>query len=271
MPIVFGLARYRRTFINPLWTPARAIRIFVSSRQSSLCLSRAFATDPQGSRSPHIPKPPDTLRLINLPKTWRGKLGAFEAKQYWMKTFEELTGKEPPENAPGRTSPLILLINDSPSFVKNELSQDGIMFTYYDELGQKLWRIANPLPWSQQPRWTRWTTYALVGLYAGLALYWITHRERVPITGRKRFQCVHFPSPPNKEVSKPLIFDETAKGILVSDDDPRVLRARSVLDRILSASGLDHLQWHLLLMDTPGKFLTWLNAIPAFTIPNCHH
>ena len=257
--IVFGLARCQRTLpslLNPLWTPARTIQVLLSSRRSSLFNFRTFATDTQRSRSAYKPKLPDYLRQITLPDTWRGKWAAAEAKQHWIEIFKELTGKEPPPTAPGNITPLLLHIDDRPSFVKNELSLDGIVFTQDNELGQKLWRIANPVPWSQKSRWITWTTYALVGLYVGLVLFWITHRERVPITGRKRFQCVQLPSPPRKEASKPLIFDEKMKGVLIPDDDPRALRAQSVLDRILSASGLDHLQWHLLLMDTPGKYLT---------------
>ncbi len=256
--MVFGLSRCRRTFpglINPLWTPARAIQVLFSSRRSFLCHFRAFATDTQGSRSPYRPKSPDYLRQITLPNTWRGKMAAAEAKKHWIEIFKELTGKEPPPTAPGNISPLLLHIDDRPSFVKNEFSSNGIIFTKDNELGIRLWRIANPVPWSQKSRWITWTTYALVGLYVGLALFWITHREPVPITGRRQFQCVQLPSPPRKEASKPLIFDEKTKEILIPDDDPRALRAQSVLDRILLASGLDHLQWHLLMTDTPGKFL----------------
>jgi len=273
MSVVFGLTRCRRTFLgleNPLWTSARAIQVLVNSRRSSLCHFRTFGTDTQRSRNAYIPDSPNHLRQIILPNTWKGRIAAEQAKQHWVETFKALTGKGPPPTAPGNIGPLLLHIDDRPTFVKSEFYLNGITFTRDDESGQRLWRIANPVPWFQKPRWIRWTTYALVGLYVSLALFWITHRERVPITGRRQFHCVQLPSPLRKEAGQPLTIDEKAKEFLIPVDDPRALRAQSVLDRILSASGLDHLQWHLVLLNNPGKS-DRLSGVSLLEIPTCHY
>jgi len=50
-------------------------------------------------------------------------MAAAEAKKHWIEIFKELTGKEPPPTAPGNISPLLLHIDDRPSFVKNEFSR----------------------------------------------------------------------------------------------------------------------------------------------------
>lgn len=167
-------------------------------------------------------------------------------------TFKELTGKVPPPNALGYTSPLNLCIDDRLSFVKSEISLDGIRFEQDNAFGQELWRIANPIPWSRKSRWITWTTYALGGLYVGLALFWVSHRERVPITGWRQFRCVSIEGPGPKEPSKPVNIDPSLKALLLPDDDPRIPRSQSILKRVLSAAGLDHLQWFLLVMNTPG-------------------
>lgn len=96
--------------------------------------------------------------------------------------------------------------------------------------------------------------YISLGLYSILSLFYIFSLDQVPITGRWRFQC--FP------IENPKLLEDDNEDYIIgsgrlptSGDDPLMLRmrqTRSVLDRLLSASGLSHLEWGLLVIDTPG-------------------
>ncbi|KAL9629367.1 MAG: hypothetical protein Q9204_005313, partial [Flavoplaca sp. TL-2023a] len=96
-----------------------------------------------------------------------------------------------------------------------------------------------------------------IGLYLSLGLFCVFSCDQVPITGRWRFQCFAAENPK-------LLEDENADmlvgaagkdfaGFPSSDEDPRLVRmkqTRLVLDRLLLAGGLSHLQWNLIIIDT---------------------
>lgn len=108
---------------------------------------------------------------------------------------------------------------------------------------------------SEKKKPTRYPLRIAVGLYSTLSLFWLFSWDQVPITGRWRLRYSPTPNPN-------LLADDSANGFLgsgrlpSSDDEPPLLRlrqTRSVLDRLLSASGLSHQEWDLLIIDiTPG-------------------
>ena len=109
---------------------------------------------------------------------------------------------------------------------------------------------------SEKRKRTRYPIYIAVGLYLTLSLFWLFSWDQVPITGRWRLQYSPTPNPK-------LLADDDPTNVFLgsgrppsSEDNLPVLRlrqTRSVLDRLLSASGLSHQEWNLLIIDiTPG-------------------
>ncbi|KAL9601438.1 MAG: hypothetical protein Q9219_002504 [cf. Caloplaca sp. 3 TL-2023] len=234
----------------------------------------------------YIPEPQSAstyLRLITLPNTWRGRRGERQAKELLIGQFKQDHGHEPPPHIPGQ---LQLFIDDRPSTTATNLYQDGIVFSRDHELGQKLWSVAHPIPWSKRSRWIRWPIYLLTVFYTSLGTWWYFGREQVPITGRWQFQCL----PNTKPLPKGILVDSGFKKVIeqmvlankdefLANDDVLVARIRSVLDRILRASGLAHLDWTLWVMDVPGmneslhsidqpsQLLTWIGVLNASANP----
>ncbi|KAL8884661.1 MAG: hypothetical protein Q9192_006793 [Flavoplaca navasiana] len=109
----------------------------------------------------------------------------------------------------------------------------------------------------RSPAWIRCSASMAIGLYLSLGLFCVFSSDQVPITGRWRFQCFATENPK-------LLGDENADMLVgaagkdfesfpSSDEDPRLLRmkqTRLVLDRLLLASGLSHLQWNLIIIGT---------------------
>ena len=188
----------------------------------------ASTSDVHRHRFAYVPRYPSYLRHIKLPDTWRGRRTAEKTREHWETEFKESTGKEPPLDAPGKKGPLMLFVDERPTTTRTELRSDGILFDRRNPFGQNLWRVANPIRWSERPRWIRWLTYSLVGLYSGLLLYWLLHRDRVPTTGRRqfRFSFIHHPSPPILADNQEIVTHDELKKFLLPDNHPQVVRIR---------------------------------------------
>lgn len=238
----------------------RAARCLISTPfgwNRGFCLTaRTCRPDRGRKRAPDSPAPQISshLRQIILPNTWKGRRAAEEAKRFWIKTINERDGQERARTSPQPKEPFLLLIDDRPIANVTTTRPYGIVFSKKDELGQKLWKIAHPIPWSKKSRWIRWPIYYFTGLYSLVFLLWFFCRERVPITGRRQFQCLPLQSPPSKGNPLELLCDEHTMKILLAENEPRVLRIRSILDRVLLACRLDHLEWTLIVLDTPGEY-----------------
>lgn len=109
---------------------------------------------------------------------------------------------------------------------------------------------------SEKKNRTRYPIYIAVGLYSTLSLFWLFSWDQVPITGRWRLQCSPKKNPKLLADDDPIDVFLGSGRLPTSNDNPPVLRlrqTRSVLDRLLSASGLSHLEWNLLIIDImPG-------------------
>lgn len=233
---------------------------FRSSR-CSLVLERTFATKRKPTARPRsvaVPAASNFLQQIILPKTWRGRRALKAAQEFWANDVKKLSGKEPPAGSLEKR-PLMLYVDHAPTAITTYIisgKANQIRFTKVHPLGQRLWRIAHPVPWSKRSRWVRWPTFFCLTLYSSLFLFWFLCRVQVPITGRWQFQCLPLISPPPKgtqRTQRRVDLTEEMRSRLLDSNDPRRDRVRKVLVRVLLASGLKHLEWLLLVFDDPGK------------------
>lgn len=196
-----------------------------------------------------------------LPNTWRANRAAREAKTLWINNVKKVTGKGCSQHTANDGQPLQLFIDHRPEITHTKFfsNPNAIVFPRSSSLGQRLSKLAHSTPWSERSRWITWPTYALVAFYSLLFMLYILCRERVPITGRSQFMIVPLVMPPSKDSGFHLQFHDDMMKMFVPEDDQRVARAHSVLDRLLSASGLSHLQWMLLVLDAPGE---WFSLLP---------
>ena len=227
----------------------------LSSCAGRIRLARKSSLSYSGQRSPtyRSTQISSHLRRINLPDTWRGRRAARKARTFWIKEFPSPGNNAPLMQNPKPKEPLLLFIDDRPTAEATTIRPNAIVFAQRDQLGQKLWKIAHSIPWSDKSRWITWPVYFVVGLYSLLFTLWYFCRERVPITGRLQFQIHELSSPPPRGKPLKIFYDEDVQKVLLADDDPRVMRVRSILNRILVASGQEHLEWKLTVLDCPGK------------------
>lgn len=222
----------------------------------SFCMTtRPFLSD-RGQRLPDSPqlRLPSHLRQIILPDTRRGRRATGQAKNLWIQVFGASAGNVQTNENPNPIEPLSLLIDDRLMRESTITCPYGIVFARSDQIGLKLWRIAHPMPWSMRSRWIKWPTYILAGLYSLLFTLWFFGRERVPITGRKQFRCYPLQGPPSRGNHFSVVSNENTAKFLLAENEPRVVRIRSVLDRVLLASWLDPLEWTLFVLDDLGEY-----------------
>ncbi|KAL8928981.1 MAG: hypothetical protein Q9208_001424 [Pyrenodesmia sp. 3 TL-2023] len=236
----------------------------IRSNRGALGFRRTFATRRKPSTRPRsvaIPSTSHSLQQIILPNTWRGRKGLRAAKEFWANGVKKLSGKEPPAGSL-ENNPLLLYIDRTPTTASNGIlwgQANQIRFTKDHPLGQRLWSIAHPVPWSKRCRWVRWPAYIVIGLYSSLFCFWFFCRIQVPITGRWQFQCLPVQSPPLRGSHPQLALSEGAARCLLSPNDPRRVRVRAILARVLLASGLEHLEWTLLVFDVPNIPNAWVH------------
>ena len=86
---------------------------------------------------------------------------------------------------------------------------------------------------------------------AGLGIFWWTHREQVPITGRWRFYFMSNYVLKRDNSTYPAMIKEI-EPVVFHDNHPTAILVRRVLDRLLPSSGLEHLNWKLHVVNAPG-------------------
>ena len=103
--------------------------------------------------------------------------------------------------------------------------------------------------------WSRYPINIALGLYSILSLFYLFCFDQVTITGRWRFQCFPIENPRLLEDDNTDLYLGSGR-LPSSNDDPRMLRmrqTRSVLDRLLSASGLSNLEWNHMIIEPYGE------------------
>ena len=192
------------------------------------------------------------FRRIVLPDTRKGKKAMQEATRFWEDRL-----KENGHDVRQLDAPLKIAIDYRPTAELNQILLDGIIFANNHPLGLKLYRIANPVPWSERSRTFKWLIYGPLIYYSGLLVFWFLNQEQEPITGRWRFNCVSQSNSRLLERSARLEYLKdwkTFEQCMMPSSHPRYQEIRSVLARLTAAAGLDHISWEVYLVNSPSMF-----------------
>ena len=232
---------------------------------------RALTSRPPFPAS-YNPKSRAHLHQFNLPDTWRGKIIARIAKHHWRSVWKKTKGQTPTKNAPGERNSLFLYFDGRSTTTTSVSTPDSLIFAWNSIRGRLIWTIAHPLPWSKKSRWIRWPAYLAICWYSIILLVWIRCTEYVPITGRRQCRFIPVTQPPLRADTEPKSVDEILntsihqsddprvrayiadfKSRLLPDEDHRVRQACSIMERIVSATGLGHLRYLLCIVNDPSK------------------
>lgn len=203
-------------------------------------------------------KPVKQLPTV-LPNTWRANRALREAKTLWINNVKKVTGKGLSGHTANDGKPLQLFIDHRPetTYTKFFSNPNAIVFPRTSSLGKRLSKLAQSTPWSERSRWITWPTYALVAFYSLLFMLYILCSERVPITGRLQFILVPLVKPPSKDSGFHLQIHDDMMKESVPEDDQRVARVHSVLDRLLQRA--DYLI-------SSGGCLFWMRPVSDFCL-----
>lgn len=195
------------------------------------------------------------IEKIRLPISWRGLSVQEEAIEYWKANIRGT--KDTPSSVYIEQMKLPLVLEmDRELGRKTIFTPYGIRFGPKDPLGAKLLEVARPVSWSQSwsrsSRWIRWTVYYLLLLTSVFCF----SREKVPIIGLWQFNCIqHWLS--ERIIQEDFNSRDEAiqmfQDALLPYDHPLVQRVRSILGRVVRASGLEHVDWDFQIITAPGE------------------
>lgn len=103
-------------------------------------------------------------------------------------------------------------------------------------------------------------------MVAALAFYFY-NSQKVPVTGRRRF---NFLSDAWVEASHKrdaeMVIEEVVKegGKFLSEWDPRTIAVKTVMQRLIPLSGLEHLEWEIHVIDDSSRSSFSLTLLLAF-------
>ena len=95
--------------------------------------------------------------------------------------------------------------------------------------------------------------YALGITGVGVGIFYVSNLEEVPVSGRRRF---NFISPKFEEWISAGSFEQVTKeyrGSILPPDHPYSVKVNNVLRRLIPASGLEHLNWEVRVIDDPEQ------------------
>ena len=95
-------------------------------------------------------------REIRFPDTSRGRKGMKEAIQFWEDSWRKLEGRPPSYDMVKIKKTFCIDDNNSS---KTLVKLDGVIFAVNNPTGERLWRLANPIPRAKKPRGFRWSAY----------------------------------------------------------------------------------------------------------------
>lgn len=194
------------------------------------------------------------VHYIRLPNSRKGRKAAKKATDYWKAQWKIINQQDPPR----LERDLHFFIYANPSRTTSILCPESIVFARNDPLGQRLWRIANPIPWSKRPRIIRWPVYGFAVYYGGLFLSWLYCHEEEPVTGRWRLKWASQSKIAKLNQLQRQFFSaamQAAEESATPDSYPMNQLMRSVLDRLTAAAGLDDIEWEFQFVNEPGKVL----------------
>jgi len=117
-------------------------------------------------------------------------------------------------------------------------------------LHKNLFRAKTYLPNAQTLRRGR-NLLLIVGSGASL-IFWATHQEVVPITGRRRFNCISSDDPQLLEMGDGFYLEvlKMYRGKILPVDHPISVKIREIVSRIVEVSGKTHLNWRCVVVDS---------------------
>jgi hypothetical protein len=139
------------------------------------------------------PKWPEHIKEIILPDTEEGREAISEIKKVWQSKWDKHDPKglimrlEARQRVMDSKTPFYLVIDSKATW--NSFLPDTLAFHPEDEVGKHLWDIANPISLLDLG-WVRKTLFAAALFFLALGIFCCSNLERVPITGRLRFNLI---------------------------------------------------------------------------------
>jgi len=95
-----------------------------------------------------------------------------------------------------------------------------------------------------------------VGATGSALIFYFTHIEEAPVSGRKRFM---FSSEKSVEEEGAIMYqrimaDAQRSHTILPDRDRRVVMVRRVMERLITASHLEHVNFEVNVLNSPGKY-----------------
>jgi hypothetical protein len=142
-----------------------------------------------------------------------------------------------------------------------------IIHTRWDD---EVARNAKPLFTNEQlhgtirSRNTLWIGVTVVG---GSLIFYVSNLEEVPVSGRRRFNCFSDTSveEQGQMMYQQIMQEATQTGTLLPAWDRRAQRVKRVMERLITASGLETVNWEVHVIDSEGM-LDSSKFAPAFNL-----
>lgn len=153
-------------------------------------------------------------------------------------------------------SPLTYYVSGRRRFASRKLSKPSKRAEALTELSRDHHDRIEPSSKESPPHWIRSVLLyaALTAItWGGTAIFWLTHREKTPITGRRRFAYFSAPQLSIELLSKEAqeAFQEIEK--IQSLIEPLSERVRQVFMNIAAAAGVDDRQWKVYIIPDAGQ------------------
>jgi hypothetical protein len=99
---------------------------------------------------------------------------------------------------------------------------------------------------------TKWVIVLSAG---GAVIFYYTHLEEVPVSGRKRFMCYDDASVERDgaRLYQQIMQEAVNAGALLPPSDRRSRMVNRVMKRLIPASGLENVDWEVHVINSPGK------------------
>lgn len=89
---------------------------------------------------------------------------------------------------------------------------------------------------------------------AGAGVFYFSNIEEVPVSGRRRFNCY---SEEAVEEQGSIMYNNImadARNAIIPSWEPRARMVERVMKRLIPASGLEHVDWEVYVINSPGTF-----------------